>query len=55
MLDAAEQRARAVEAFERSGFFVLVDDRQLERLDDEIVVRPETEVRFVKLLPLVGG
>jgi hypothetical protein len=55
MLDAAEQRARAVEAFERSGFFVLVDDRQLERLDDEFVVRPETEVRFVKLLPLVGG
>ena len=54
-LDAAEQRAKAVEAFERSGFFVLVDDRQLDRLEDEIAVRPDTEVRFVKLVPLVGG
>lgn len=54
-LDAAEQRARAVEAFARAGFFVLVDDRQLDGLDDEIAVRPETEVRFVKLVPLVGG
>ena len=37
------------------AFFVLVDDRQLDGLDDEIAVRPETEVRFVKLVPLVGG
>ena len=55
MLDAAEQRAKAIEAFQRSGFFVLVDDRQLDRLEDEIADRPDTEVRFVKLVPLVGG
>jgi hypothetical protein len=55
MLDAAEQRAKAIEAFQRSGFFVLVDDRQLDGLEDEIAVRPDTEVRFVKLVPLVGG
>jgi hypothetical protein len=55
MLDASEQSAKAVQAFERSGFFLLVDDRQLDRLEDEIVVRPETEVRFVKLVPLIGG
>jgi hypothetical protein len=55
MLDASEQRAKAIEAFQRSGFFVLVDDRQLDGLDDEIAVRPDTEVRFVKLVPLVGG
>ncbi len=55
LLDAAEQRAKAVEAFGRAGFFVLVDDRQATGLEDEIVVRPGTEVRFVKLVPLVGG
>jgi hypothetical protein len=55
MLDAREQCAKAVEAFERAGFFLLVDDRQLDRLDDVIAVRPDTEVRFVKLVPLVGG
>jgi hypothetical protein len=55
MLDAAEQSAKAIQAFERASFFLLVDDRQLDRLDDPIVVRPDTEVRFVKLVPLIGG
>jgi hypothetical protein len=55
MLDAAEQSAKAIQAFERSGFFLLVDDRQVDRLEDEIVVRPDTEVHFVKLVPLIGG
>jgi hypothetical protein len=55
MLDASEQRAKAIEAFQRGGFFLLVDDRQLDGLDDEIAVRPDTQVRFVKLVPLVGG
>ena len=55
MLDAAEQRTSAIEAFQRNGFFVLVDNRQLEGLDDEIAVRPDTEVSFVKLVPLIGG
>jgi hypothetical protein len=54
-LDVAEQRAKAVEAFERSGFFLLVDGRQLDDLDGEIAVRADTEVRFVKLVPLIGG
>jgi hypothetical protein len=54
-LDAVQQTARALEAFERGGYFLLVGDRQLEHLDDEIVVTRETEVRFVKLYPLVGG
>jgi len=55
MLDAAEQRAKAIRAFGRAGFFVLVDDRQVDGLDEEILIRPGTEVRFVKLVPLVGG
>lgn len=54
-IDAAEQRAKAIEAFQRNGFFVLVDHRQLEGLDDPITVRPDTEVSFVKLVPLIGG
>jgi len=55
MLDAGEQRAKAIQAFDRAGFFVLVDDRQVEGLEQEILVRPGTEVRFVKLVPLIGG
>jgi hypothetical protein len=54
-IDWEEQFKRACEAFERNGFFVLVDDRQAESLDDEFTVGVETEVQFVKLTPLVGG
>ena len=54
-LDWQEQFQRATEAFERNGFFVLVGDKQAERLDDDFEVKVDTEVSFVKLVPLVGG
>ncbi|MFF8374896.1 hypothetical protein ACF07V_02015 [Streptomyces sp. NPDC015661] len=47
--------ARAVEAFGRNGFLVLVGDRQVEELDETVTVGPETEVVFLRLVPLVGG
>ena len=50
-----EQYQRALEAFERNGFFVLVGDRQAESLDQQFEVKVDTEVSFVKLVPLVGG
>lgn len=49
------QFEKACEAFGRSGFFILVDDRQVEDLEEEIVLRHDTRVSFVKLMPLVGG
>jgi len=54
-LDWHEQSRAALEAFERNSFVLLVDDRQIEALDEEIRVRPETRITFLKLLPLVGG
>ena len=54
-IDWKKQFDRACDAFERNGFFVLVDQRQPESLDEEITVGPETRVSFVKLVPLVGG
>lgn len=54
-IDWQEQFQRACEAFERNGFFVLVGDKQATSLDDEFQVKVDTEVSFVKLVPLVGG
>ena len=54
-IDWEQQYARAVEAFERNGFLVLVDDRQAESLDEEIEIRLNTQVSFLRLVPLVGG
>ena len=54
-IDAADQFEKAIEAFERNGFVVLVDNRQVDRLDADIALRPDTLVTFLKLVPLVGG
>jgi hypothetical protein len=54
-LDWHAQSQAALEAFGRNGFLLLVDGRQIESLDEEIRVRPETQVTFLKLVPLVGG
>src|SRR5580692_6372649 len=54
-IDWQEQYQKALEAFERNGFFVLVGDRQAENLDQQFEVKVDTEVSFVKLVPLVGG
>ncbi len=45
----------ALRAFEANGFILLVDDKQIESLDTQIELTPETVVTFLKLTPLVGG
>jgi ribosome-associated protein YbcJ (S4-like RNA binding protein) len=55
MVDPERQLAAAVEAFERRRIVIIVDGRQVLDLDQAIVVVPDTEVRFLKLVPLVGG
>lgn len=54
-IDWEAQFKQAIDAFGRNGFFILVDDRQAEALEETIVIRPSTQVSFVKLTPLVGG
>ncbi|WP_328418178.1 hypothetical protein OG470_31455 [Micromonospora sp. NBC_00389] len=53
--DVAEHVARACRAFERSVFVLFVGGRQVERLDEEIVLRPGEPVVFLRLTALVGG
>jgi hypothetical protein len=54
-IDPERQFEGAIESFYRNGFIVLVNDRQVDGLDEEIEVRPDTTVVFLKLVPLVGG
>jgi hypothetical protein len=55
MINAGRQLAAAIEAFERTRILVVVNDRQVLDLDQPLIVTSDTEVRFVKLVPLVGG
>jgi hypothetical protein len=50
-----EQYQLAIDMFERNGFFILIDNKQAESLDQEFTIAPDTEVSFVKLTALVGG
>ena len=54
-IDAEVQCRLAEAAFDQNGFILLVDDRQVGELDDEIEIHPGTSVVFLKLTPLVGG
>jgi hypothetical protein len=39
------QFARALDGFTRNAFFVIIDDKQAESLDQEFVVAPTTKLR----------
>jgi hypothetical protein len=54
-IDPEKQFELALRAFYTNGFILLVDDKQVEELEEEIEVRPDTTVTFLKLVPLVGG
>jgi hypothetical protein len=49
------QFEKAVEAFDRNVYLVLIDDKQAESLDQEFVIGQGSLVSFVKLTLLVGG
>ena len=50
-----EQAAESLKAFRRNGFFILVDDRQITDLDEELELTADTDIRFIRLVALVGG
>lgn len=55
VIDVEQQIYIALEAFQKNGFFVLVDQQQLETLDQLVQLHPHATISFVKLTPLVGG
>ena len=54
-VDWKEQFDKAADAFDKNGFLLLVNGRQVESLDETIVVTADTQASFIKLVPLVGG
>lgn len=54
-IDWEKQFKTACEAFERNGFLILVGEKQVSLLDDEVVLQADVAVSFLKLVPLIGG
>ncbi|MBC2901415.1 hypothetical protein [Streptomyces cupreus] len=53
--DPEGQTELVLKAFAANGFLLLVGERQLTELDEEVDLTADTEVTFLKLIPLVGG
>ncbi len=54
-VDAEKQYYLALDAFKKNGFFVLVNDEQVETLETQVQLSDNMELSFIKLTPLVGG
>lgn len=54
-IDAEKQVYVALDAFQKNGFFVLVDNQQCTELEQTVQLTSNTHIAFVKLTPLVGG
>ena len=54
-IDWEQQADQALESFRRNGFFVLVADEQVTDLDAALELTADTDIRFIRLVQLVGG
>jgi hypothetical protein len=54
-VDWEQQADKALEAFRRNGFFVLVADRQVTDPDETLELTADTDIRFIRLVQLIGG
>ncbi len=55
MIDAEKQVYVALDAFTKNGYFLLIDTIQSESLEQEVFLKSNTSISFIKLTPLVGG
>ena len=46
---------KACQNFQNNQFIIIAGGKQLENLDEEFILDQESTVKFIKLLPLVGG
>jgi hypothetical protein len=54
-IDIEKQVYVALNAFQKNGFFVLIDNIQAEELNQHIFLKSNTTISFLKLTQLVGG
>ncbi len=54
-IDVEQQILIAYDAFQKNGYFILIDDEQATELEQEVLISKDTSVHFIKLTPLIGG
>src|SRR5713101_4506667 len=51
----ADEISRAQQAFAARAYMIVVDNRRVWRSDEVLTLHAQTQVEFIKILPLVGG
>jgi len=54
-IDLQVQTKTALGAFDENAFLLLINEKQVENLEEKVIIRPNMEIVFLKLTPLVGG
>jgi len=54
-IDAEQQVYVALDAFQKNLYFVLVNNKQAESLDEEVRISSSSNISFMRLTPLIGG
>ena len=54
-IDPEKQYYLALDAFKKNGYFLIINNKQVESLEQEIKIQDNMELQFIKLTPLVGG
>jgi hypothetical protein len=52
---AVDEITRAQQAFTARGYMIVVDNQRVWEPDTLLTLRPDMQVEFIKILPLVGG
>lgn len=54
-IDPEKQYYLALDAFKKNGYFLIINDKQVDSLDQEIEIQDNMKLQFIKLTQLVGG
>lgn len=54
-LDPSSAERHAIESFSNNGVFAFLDDAQLTDLDQEIEIKQNSRIEFLRIIPLKGG
>ena len=55
VVDWEKQFDKAITAFRGNEFLVLLDEQQITDLDETLHLTPQSQLTFLKLVPLMGG
>jgi hypothetical protein len=55
IIDPQKAVEKALATYQEGHFFVFVDDFQVNDLDDEVILKANSKIAFLRLTPLRGG